>query len=37
MKIKFNSDDDIRLKKTYNFIVVKVVFHEENKYCLQVF
>ena len=41
MKLKFNSDDDLSLKKTlklYNMIiVVRSVFHERNKYCPQVF
>ena len=35
MKIKFNSDDDLPLKKTlklYNMVVVRSVFHEDNKY-----
>ena len=38
--MKFNSDDDLPLKKTlklYNMvIVVRCVFHEDNKYYLQV-
>ena len=41
MKIKFNSDDDLPLKKTLepcNMIaLVRSVFHEDKKYCLQVF
>ena len=41
MKIKFNSDDDLPLKKTlelYNLeIVVRSVFHKDNKYYQQVF
>ena len=41
MKIKFNSDDDLPLKKTlelYNMIIiVRSVFHEGNKYYPQVF
>ena len=41
MKIKFNSDDDLPLKKTlelYNLeIVVRSVFHKANKYYQQVF
>ena len=36
MKIKLNSDDDLPLNKTLEFrnmiIVVRAVFHEENKY-----
>ena len=36
MKIKFNSDDDLPLKKTLKFrnmiIVVRSVFHKDNKY-----
>ena len=36
MKIKFNSDDDLALKKTLKFrnmiIVVRSVFHKDNKY-----
>ena len=41
MKIKFNSDDDLPLNKTIKVpsmtIVVRAVFHEHNKYYLQVF
>ena len=41
MKIKFNSDDDLPFKKTlalYNMIiVVRSVFHEDNKYYPKVF
>ena len=41
MKVKFNSDDDLPLKKTlklYNLvIVVRSVFHEGTKYYPQVF
>ena len=41
MKIKFNSDDELPLKKTlrlYNMIIgVKSVFHEGNKYYPQFF
>ena len=41
MKIKFNSDDDLPLKKTlklYNMvIVVRSVFHESKKYYPLVF
>ena len=41
MKIKFNSDGDLPLKKTlelYNMtIVVWSIFHEDKKYYLQVF
>ena len=41
MKIKFNSDDDLPLKKTLelsnNIIVVKAVFHGGNNYCRQIF
>ena len=41
MKIKFNSDNDLPLKKTlelYNLeIVVRSVFHKDNKYYQQVF
>ena len=41
MKIKFNSDDDLPLKKTLelssNIIVVKAVFHGGNKYYPQIF
>ena len=36
MKIRFNSDDDLPLKKTLEIhnmiIVVTAVFHEDNKY-----
>ena len=39
MKIKFSSDDDLPLKKTLDLcnmvIVVRAVFHEDNKYYLQ--
>ena len=38
MKIKFNLDDDLTLKKTLELpkmiIVVRVVFHEGNKYII---
>ena len=41
MKIKFNLDDDIPLKKTlelYNMDIANTsVFHEDNKYYPQVF
>ena len=41
MKIKFNSDDDLPLNKTIDIhnatIVVRAVFHENNKYYPQVF
>ena len=41
MKIRFNSDDDLPLKKTlklYNMtILVRSVFHEDNKYYPQAF
>ena len=41
MKTKFNSDDDLPLNKTIKdpsmTIVVRAVFHEHNKYYLQVF
>ena len=41
MKIKFNSDHELPLIKTIELptmtIVVRVVFHENNKYYLQVF
>ena len=41
MKIKFNSDDDLPLNKTIKVpsmtIVVRAVFHEHNKYYLQLF
>ena len=40
MKIKFNSDDDLPLNKTREtpsmIIIVRAVFHENNKYCPQV-
>ena len=40
-KIKFNSDDELPLNKTKEIssliIVVRVVFHENNKYYPQVF
>ena len=40
MKIKFNLDNDLPLKKTLDFCnmirVVKVFFHEDNKYFPQV-
>ena len=40
-KIKFNSDDKFSLKKTIKIptitIVVRVIFHENNKYCPQAF
>ena len=36
MKINFNSDDDLPLKKTLEFynmaIIIESVFHEDNKY-----
>ena len=36
MKIKCNSDDDLRLRKTVEFhnmiVVVRCVFHKNNKY-----
>ena len=35
MKIKFNSDGNLSLKKRlklYNMVVVRSVFHENNKY-----
>ena len=36
MKFKFNSDDDLPLKKTLELrnmiIIVRAVFHEDNKY-----
>ena len=39
MKIKFNSDDDLPLKKTLKLykmvIVVRFVYHEGNKYYLK--
>ena len=41
MKIKFDSDDDLPLNKTIEIpdmiIVVRAVFHENNKFYLQVF
>ena len=39
MKIKFNSDDELLLNKTMEIpsIVVRAVFHENNKYHPQVF
>ena len=41
MKTKFNSDDDLPLNKTIKVprmtIVARAVFHEHNKYYLQVF
>ena len=41
MKIKFNLDDDLSLKRTIEFyniiIVVRFVFDEANKYYSQVF
>ena len=41
MKIKFNSDDELALNKTTEIdsmiIVVRAVFHENNKYYPQVF
>ena len=41
IKIKFNSNDDLPLNKTLELhnmtIVVRVVFHEDNKYHPQVF
>ena len=41
MKIKINSDADLPLNKTIEIhevtIVVRAVFHENNKYYLQVF
>ena len=41
MKSKFNSDDDLLLKKTFEhhniMIVVRSVFYEVNKYYPQVF
>ena len=41
MKIKFNSDDKLPLNKTIEIpsmiIVVRAVFHENNKYYPQVF
>ena len=41
IKIKFNSDDKLPLNKTIKTpsmaIVVRAIFYESNKYCLQVF
>ena len=41
MKVKFNSDDELPLNKTIKvpvmIIVVRAVFHENNKYYPQVF
>ena len=41
MNLKLNSDDDLPLNKTLELkniaIVVRAVFHEDNKYCRQVF
>ena len=40
MKIKFNSDAYLFLKKTlelYNMAIVRSVFHEDNKYYPKVF
>ena len=40
MRIKFDTDDKFPLNKTINpiiTIVVRAVFHENNKYYLQVF
>ena len=41
VKIKFNSDDNILLKKTLELhkmvIILRSVFHEDNKYYPQVF
>ena len=41
MKIKFSSDDELPLNKTIKIpamtIVVRVAFHENNKFCPQVF
>ena len=41
MKIKFNSDDELTLNKAIEIpsirIVVRAVFHENNKYYPQVF
>ena len=41
MKIKFNSDDKLHLHKTIEMssmiIVIRAVFHENNKYYPQVF
>ena len=41
MKIKFNSDNELSLNKTIEIpkimIAVRTVFHENNRYCPQVF
>ena len=41
MKIRFNSDDELRLNKKIEIpsmvMVVRAVFHENNKYCPHVF
>ena len=41
MRIKFNSDDKLPLNKTIEIptmtLVVRAVFHENNKYYLEVF
>ena len=41
MKIKFNSDDDLPLNKAIEIstmkIVVRAVFHENNKYYPEIF
>ena len=41
MKIKFTSDNELRLNKRIEIpdmiIVVRAVFHENNKYYLQIF
>ena len=41
MKIKFNSDDDLPLKKQLKFInliiIVRTVFEEDGKYYPQIF
>ena len=41
MKIKFNSDDELRLNKMTEILSIKIVaravFHENNKYYPQVF
>ena len=41
MKIKFNSDDELPLNKTIEshsmIIFVRAIFHENNKYYLQLF
>ena len=41
MKIKFNSDNELSLKKTIEIltitIVVRAIFHENNKHSPQVF